>query len=229
MDVKEKDVIDYGSLNVPSSWDEVTLGMFSKIERYYSDKDATFNVIDVLDILIDKDKDYIMSLPAEFLDIILSKLSFLLVQPEIDNPTNKIVIDGVEYHIDIQSKLKTGEYVAVDTVMKADKHNLAAVLAILCRKDGELYDSKFENEILDDRITLFEQQPMVHIFPLLSFFLSCYVASQTLSQSYSKVEEALNLTQMHIDSLEKIGVFKKLYLNWQMKKLRKSLKSTKHT
>lgn len=225
----KENVIDYGSLNVPSSWEKVTLGMFTKIERYYSDKDATFNVIDVLDILIDKDKDYIMSLPAEFLDIILSKLSFLSVQPEIDNPTNKIVIDGVEYHIDIQSKLKTGEYVAVDTVMKADKHNLAAVLAILCRKDGELYDSKFENEILDDRITLFEQQPMVHIFPLLSFFLSCYLASGTLSQSYSKVEEALNLTQMHIDSLEKIGVFKKLYLNWQMKKLRKSLKSIKHT
>lgn len=224
-----EDIIDLGSITVPDSWEKVTLKHFQEIERYYSDKDATFNVIDVLDILIDKDKDYIMSLPAEFLDIILSKLSFLSVQPEIDNPTNKIVIDGVEYHIDIQSKLKTGEYVAVDTVMKADKHNLAAVLAILCRKDGELYDSKFENEILDDRITLFEQQPMVHIFPLLSFFLSCYIASGTLSQLYSKVEEALNLTQMHIDSLEKIGVFKKLYLNWQMKKLRKSLKSTKHT
>lgn len=224
-----EDIIDLGSITVPDSWEKVTLKQFQEIERYYSDKDATFNVIDVLDILIDKDKDYIMSLPAEFLDIILSKLSFLSVQPEIYNPTNKIVIDGVEYHIDIQSKLKTGEYVAVDTVMKADKHNLAAVLAILCRKDGELYDSKFENEILDDRIKLFEQQPMVHIFPLLSFFLSCYVASQTLSQSYSKVEEALNLTQMHIDSLEKIGVFKKLYLNWQMKKLRKYLKSIKHT
>lgn len=225
-----EDIIDLGSITVPDSWEKVTLKQFQEIERYYSDKDATFNVIDVLDILIDKDKDYIMSLPAEFLDIILSKLSFLSVQPEIDdNPTNKIVIDGVEYHIDIQSKLKTGEYVAVDTVMKADKHNLAAVLAILCRKDGELYDSKFENEILDDRIKLFEQQPMVHIFPLLSFFLSCYIASGTLSQSYSKVEEALSLTQMHIDSLEKIGVFKKLYLNWRMKKLRKSLKSIKHT
>lgn len=224
-----EDIIDLGSITVPDSWEKVTLKQFQEIERFYSDKDATFNVIDVLDILIDKDKDYIMSLPADFLDIILSKLSFLLVQPEIDNPTNKIVIDGVEYHIDIQNKLKTGEYVAVDTVMKADKHNLAAVLAILCRKDGELYDSKFENEILDDRIKLFEQQPMVHIFPLLSFFLDCYIASGTLSQSYSKVEEALNLTQMHIDSLEKIGVFKKLYLNWRMKKLRKSLKSIKHT
>lgn len=221
----KKNVIDYGSLNVPSSWDDVTLGMFTKIERFYSDKDATFNVIDVLDILIDKDKDYIMSLPAEFLDIILSKLSFLSIQPEIDNPTNKIVIDGVEYHIDIQSKLKTGEYVAVDTVMKADKHNLAAVLAILCRKDGELYDSKFENEILDDRVKLFEQQPMVHIFPLLSFFLSCYVASQTLSQSYSKVEEALNLTAENIQNLRKNGGLSILSTKLLMRKVRKLRKS----
>ena len=218
-------IIDLGSITVPDSWEKVTLNHFQEIERYYSDKDATFNVIDVLDILIDKDKDYIMSLPAEFLDIILSKLSFLSVQPEIDNPTNKIVIDGVEYHIDIQSKLKTGEYVAVDTVMKADKHNLAAVLAILCRKDGELYDSKFENEILDDRITLFEQQPMVHIFPLLSFFLSCYIASGTLSQSYSKVEEALNLTAENIQNLRKNGALSILSTKLLMRKVRKLRKS----
>ena len=223
-----EDIIDLGSITVPDSWEKVTLKQFQEIERFYSDKDATFNVIDVLDILIDKDKDYIMSLPAEFLDIILSKLSFLSVQPEIDdNPTNKIVIDGVEYHIDIQSKLKTGEYVAVDTVMKADKHNLAAVLAILCRKDGELYDSKFENEILDDRIKLFEQQPMVHIFPLLSFFLSCYVASQAVTLSYSKVEEAINHTAESLKNSAKNGVLSRLsttYATIKLRKLKKSLK-----
>lgn len=223
-----EDIIDLGSITVPDSWEKVTLKQFQEIERYYSDKDATFNVIDVLDILIDKDKDYIMSLPAEFLDIILSKLSFLSVQPEIDdNPTNKIVIDGVEYHIDIQSKLKTGEYVAVDTVMKADKNNLAAVLAILCRKDGELYDSKFENEILDGRIKLFEQQPMVHIFPLLSFFIDCCIASQAVTLSYSKVEEAINHTAESIKNSAKNGVLSRLsttYATIKLRKLKKSLK-----
>ena len=223
-----EDIIDLGSITVPDSWEKVTLKQFQEIERYYSDKeDATFNVIDVLYILIDKDKDYIMSLPAEFLDIILSKLSFLSVQPEIDNPTNKIVIDGVEYHIDIQSKLKTGEYVAVDTVMKADKHNLAAVLAILCRKDGELYDSKFENEILDDRIKLFEQQPMVHIFPLLSFFIDCCIASQAVTLSYSKVEEAINHIQENIKNSAKNGVLSRLSTTYATIKLRKLKKSIK--
>ena len=225
----KENIIDYGSVNVPKSWSDITLKMYEDIERYYADNDKNFNVIDVLDILIAKDRDWIMNLPSEFLDIILENLSFLTTQPSIDEPSNKIKIDGVEYIINFQNKLRTGEYVAVDSVLKDDRHNYAAILGILCRKDGEMYDTKFENEILLDRIALFERQPMINIFPLLGFFLNCYMVSESLSLLYSKVEEGLNLTQQLIDNSDRIGVFKKLSLNWQTKKLRKSLKSIKHT
>lgn len=224
----DTEIIDYGSVTVPSSWKEITLKKYQDIERYYSDKDdKSFNTMDVLDILIDKDRDFIMSLPSEFLEIILENLSFLTTQPSIDEPSNKIKIDAVEYIINFQNKLRTGEYVAVDTVLKSDPHNYAAILAILCRRDGEIYDTKFENEVLDDRIKLFENQPMINIFPLLGFFINCYMVSESLSLLYSKVDESLSLTQQHIDNSPRIGAFKKLSLKWQMKKLKKSLKSIK--
>ena len=222
----EENIIDYGSVTVPSSWKEITLKKYQDIERYYSDKDdKSFNTMDVLDILIDKDRDFIMSLPSEFLEIILDKLSFLAIEPEVKEPSNKIIIDKVEYSIAFQNKLKTGEYVAVDTVLKSDPHNYAAILAILCRKEDEIYDTKFENEVLDDRIKLFENQPMIDIFPILSFFLNCYMVSESLSLLYSKVEESLSLTAENIQNLRKNGDLSILSTKLLMRKVRKLRKS----
>ena len=227
--MEEKDIINYGEISVPVSWNDITLKKFSEIERYYADKDRQFNVIDVLDILIDKDKDYIMSLPSEFLNIILQKLSFLQEKPEEREPSNKIVISGETYSVNTMEKLKTGEYVQVDTVLKSDKHNYAAILAILCRKQGEIYDSKFEAEVLEDRIKMFENVPVVEVLPIVSFFLNCYMMSATPSLLYSKVEEAINHIQQNIDSSEKIGASRRFFMNLQMRKLRKSLKSINST
>ena len=147
----KENIIDYGSITVPKSWDEISLKKYQEIERYYDGKDdENFNVIDVLDILIDKDRDFIMSLPTEFLEKIMEHLTFLQKSPEYGEPTNKITIDGETYQINFQNQLKTGEFIAAETLLKSDKHNYSALLAILCRKEGEIYDSKFENEVLED-------------------------------------------------------------------------------
>lgn len=223
-----KVIKDFGEVRVPKDWSEITLKKYQEIERYYEDKDKTFNVLDVLDILIDKDKDYIMSLPTEFLDTILAHLVFITLSPEVGEATNKIVVDGVEYKINVMEKLKLGEYVAVDTVLKADKHDYASILAILCRKEGEIYDSTYEAEVFDKRKEMFENQPVTKILPIVSFFLDLYITLETPSQLYSQVESAISHIQQTIDSSQKIGASKRLSLNWQMKKLRKSLKSIKH-
>lgn len=227
--MNDNNIIDLGEVQVPESWNDVTLAKYQQIERFYADKDKKFNVIDVLDIIIDKNKDYIMNLPAEFLNIILDKLQFILTPPKEEKPTNKIEISGETYIINVQNKLKTGEWVAAEMVMKDDKHNYAAILAILCRKQDEIYDSKFENEILEDRIKLFEKQPVTKILPIINFFLSCYMMLELPSQLSTKVEEELNHIRKHIENSEKIGVCKKRYLIWRAKKLQKLLKSIKNT
>lgn len=218
---------DFGNWTIPTKWEDINLKTYQEIERYYEDKDKKFDVRDVLNILTNKTEDEINALPVEFLDVILTHLIFLTLNPEVGEPTNKIVINGEEYSINIMEKLKLGEYVAVDNVLKADKHDFASILAVLCRKKDEIYDSKFEAELFEKRKQMFEQQPVVNILPIISFFLNLYIMSERLSHLYSVVEDAVNLTQQSIKNSEKIGASKKLSLNWQMRKLKKSLRSIK--
>lgn len=227
--MEEKDIIDYGSITVPTKWEDVTLDMFADIERYYQDKDKDFDVREVLHIMIGKDIDFINSLPAEFLDAIMQKLSFLQTQPEIGEASNKIEIDGETYQVNVFEKLRTGEYVSFDMAMKADKYDYSTFMAILCRKEGEKYDSKYEAELFDERKKMFGKQPVTKIMPIVSFFLNLWFVQESHSQLYSKVQEALDLTQRNIDSSGKIGVFRRFYLNWQMRRLRRSLKSSNST
>jgi hypothetical protein len=126
-------------------------------------------------------------------------------------------------------KLKLGEYVAVDTVLKSDSSDYASILAILCRKEGEIYDSRFEAEEFEKRKEMFEKQPVTKILPIIGFFLNLFIVSERHSQLYSLVEEGINLIQQTIDNSQKIGASKRLSLNWRMRKLRKSLKSIKAT
>lgn len=221
--------IDYGYVLVPKGWNEITLKQWQDIQRLYDSTDGNkkFDVRDVIHILTNKTVDEINELPYEFLEKITDILSFMAQSPTDDKPTNKIIIDGEEYVVNIMEKLKTGEYVATQMALKNDKFDYASLLAILCRKNGEIYDSTFEAEEFEKRKELFEQQPITKILPIISFFLQSYVVSQIPSQLSSALEEGLNLIQKDFETSQKIGVYKKRYMTWRMNKLRKSLKSIK--
>ena len=222
-------IIDFGNISVPKGWDELTLKQFSEIQRYYSDKESSFDARDVLHILTNLELDKINEMPMEFTEKILDNLEWLTEAPKYGNPTNRLTIDGIDYVVNVQEKLKTGEFIAVQTILKDDKENYAAILAILCRKEGEIYDSKYENEVLTERIEFWEKQPMIECMRIISFFLQLCMKSQIVSQAYSRVEEVLDLTQRNIETLESVGAFKRFCMKWRMKKLRKSLKSIKST
>ena len=218
---------DFGSINVPDGWDKITLKKYQEIEAFYQDRDDNFNLLDVIDIMIDKDKDYIQSLPAEFLDIILEKLSFMAEPPKVEEPTNKIEIDGETYTIHFENQLRVGEYIAADTVLKSDKHNYAALMAILCRKDGEIYDSHFENEVIEGRIKMFEKQPVLKIMGLIQFFFLLSNLSSLPTLLYSNIEEAISLTRKSIETSHQNGEISRRCMKSQMKKLKKLEKSIK--
>jgi len=147
---------DFGEWNVPKSWEDLTLGKFQELEKLYEgeegEEERKFDVRDVLDLLTEHTKDEINELPVEFTDMLLRKMYWLHEQPDFGKPSNKITIDGETYTVHTESEMKFGEYVALDAAMKGDKHNYAAMLAILCRKEGEIFDAKFENEILPSGI-----------------------------------------------------------------------------
>lgn len=221
------DKINLGIWKVPTSWEEITLKQFQDIDNYYKDREKEPDIREMLHILTNKTVDEVNQLPVEFLEIIFDKLSFMNEQPVVGEPTNKIELDGVTYQVNIMNKLKTGEYVAVDSVVKTDAANFAAILAIICRKEDEIFDSKFENEILEDRIRMYEKAPITKVLPIMNFFLNCYILSETPSQLYSMVEEEINLTAKNIQDSVKNGGHTKLFSRWQMRKLRKLEKSLK--
>ena len=225
--MEDNNVIDYGSISIPEKWEDIDLKTYQEIEKYYEDKkEENFDVFDVIDILTGKDKDYIKSLPMEFLNTVLDKLSFLSTEPQAPEPTNKITIDGETYTIHFENQLKVGEYIAADSILKSDRHNYAALLAILCRKDGELYDSHFENEVIEDRIKFWEKQPVTKVLNLITFFLQLANLLYLPTLLSSQIEEAISLTQQNIDNLRKngeISVFSTKLLKRKLKKLRKSI------
>ena len=227
--MEENNVIDYGKWIVPTSWNQITLKQYQEIEAFYDNaENKSFDVREVIHILCNKTIDEVNALPVEFLDDIMEKMSFLQTKVTEQEPTNTLTINGEKYVVNIQNKLKVGEYVAVDSIIKDDKHNYAAMLAILCRKEGELYDSKFENEVLEDRVHLWEQQPITDVLRVISFFLQCYMISATPILLSSKIKEAIDHTRKDIETSHKNGEISKRSMKSAMKKLRKLEKSIKN-
>ena len=222
--------IDYKEWNVPTNWEEITLAQFEKIQKFYEgEEERKTDIRDIVHILCNKTVDEVNELPAEFLNIILDKLSFTTEKPEMGEPSNKVEIDGVTYQVNIMEKMKTGEYVATEMIIKNDRNDLAGILAVLCRKEGEVYDSKFENEVLAERKNMFLAQPVTKVLPVCAFFLDLWMASEGVSRLYTALEENINRIAQNIQNSPKIGLGRKLYMKWQIRKLRKSLKSIKST
>lgn len=221
---------DFGEWKVPSSWDDLTLGKFQELERLYDgdENERKFDVRDVLDLMTDRTKDEINELPIEFTDSLLRKMYWLHEQPQFGKPSNKITIDGVQYTVHNENEMKFGEYVALDTALKGDKHNYAAMLAILCRKDGEIFDAKFENEILPSRIEFWKNVSVMKVMPIVSFFLELSSMSLQVSQLSLEIQEGINHILKHIETSKRNGVFSALYTKWQTRKLRKLQKSIKN-
>ena len=220
---------DFGEWKVPQSWDDLTLGKFQELERLYDgDEERKFDVRDVLDLMTDRTKDEINELPIEFTDSLLRKMYWLHEQPDFGKPSNKVIIDGVQYTVHNENEMKFGEYVALDTAMKGDKHNYAAMLAILCRKEGEIFDAKFENEILPSRIEFWKNVSVMKVMPIVSFFLELSSMSLQVSQLSSEIQEGINHILKHIETSKRNGVFSALYTKWQVRKLKKLQKSIKN-
>lgn len=222
---------DFGEWNVPQSWDDLTLGKFQELERLYDgeeDKERKFDVRDVLDLMTDRTKDEINELPIEFTDSLLRKMYWLHEQPQFGKPSNKITVDGEIYTVHNENEMKFGEYVALDTALKGDKHNYAAMLAILCRKDGEIFDAKFENEILPSRIEFWKNVSVMKVMPIVSFFLELSSMSLQVFQLSLEIQEGINHILKHIETSKRNGVFSALYTKWQMRKLKKLQKSIKN-
>lgn len=214
-----ENTIDFGEWRVPANWNELTFKQFIEIKKRLGNE--RFTIAEVVDILTGKDKEEIDLLPLDFFSKIIGQLTWLTEEPDFE-PSNTIKIDGEEYSIHPENQLKVGEFIAADAIIKADRNDLATLLAILARKEGEVYDDKFENEVLDSRKQMFENAPALDCMALVAFFLTSLTVLRMPSLLSSEVEEELNAIAKHIETLEADGASK-----LQCMKLRKTLKRLK--
>ena len=209
-------------IEIPEKWEDVTLEKFLKVKELYKDNNQP-TYIQIIAALSDKDEKYIKDMPSIVFEKLVSKLYYLSEEPQI-TPSNKIEINGEEYIINTEEHLKTGEFVDVNMV----GDNIPAILGILCRKKDEEYNDEFIAKHLDNRIALFNQQPITKIQPLISFFLHLHLTSENTIQKflvnqYTQVNHILT----HTEDLLKRTLGKRRYLSWQMIKLHKLKKSLK--
>ena len=226
---KKKEVVkDFGKIKVPTNWEEVTLGQFEKIMRLTGGENkGSVDVISLLSILTGKDEDYINSLPASFVETLMTHLIFLNDNPRTyDNTASQIKIEGELYSIHFLEELKFGEYVEVNESIKNDPVDYSSILAILCRKDGEAFDEDYVANKFKRRKEMFQEQPVTEILPLIGFFLKLFLLSKANSQGCLTVESATNQLLMHTNSSVNNGDGGKHSLSWRrttqkLKKLNK--------
>ncbi len=215
--------MDFGKVTIPTKWEDITLKQFCELMRVY-DKDDK-DILDVLEVLSGKSKAELRQMPADFIDTMLQHLQFMNIPLNVE-ADSKIVINGEQYKVNHTEKLKFGEWTDAETVIK--EKNYAGLLAILARKDGEIYDDDFIANELDKRIELFNSLPITKALVLLNFFLKLKLRYILYSQkSLENSKEAVESLVQCIKSSLKGGDGKKLDLIYAKIKLRRLEKSLK--
>ena len=226
---------DFGNITVPTSWDEVKLKDFITLMKLQEEENKEdVSLIDIMAVLTGTDKKYIYSLPSDFANTIMAHLLFLN-KPLKEEPKAEVIIDGNLYKINYMEKLKFGEYTDANTVMANDKFDYASLLAILCRREGEIYDDDYIAEHLDERTEMWNNQPITKVYPLVCFFLTLSALSGIhLEHFMTEGEQAIDQSLTHIEDSLKNGAVKKFSLNyvkalWKLRKLRKCMSQLSST
>lgn len=220
--------MNFGKITVPTKWEEVTLKQFTELLTIYDKENK--DILDIISMFTGRSKDELRKYPMDFINEILIHLQFMNTPLNI-KPSNWVEIDGKKYSVNYMEKLKFGEFVDVETIIKDNKYNYPAILGILCRMEGEVYDDDFIAEKLNDRVKMFEELDMPSAMRLINFFLKLSLRSIAYTQKSLAIqqgkEQAELLAQSIRDSL-KDGDLKKLdmiYAKTELRKLEKSLKS----
>lgn len=219
--------MDFGKITIPTKWSEVTLKQFQELMKIYNQEDK--DILDILSLFTQKSKKELRQMPSEFIETMLAHLQFMNTKLEVE-PSSQIDIDGKIYRINYTEKLKFGEFVDVETLIKEDKYNWAAMLAMLCRLEGEIYDDDFIANQLDGRIKMYESLPIDRALQLINFFLKLKLRYITYSLKSLTLKEAREAAESLVQSIRdsvKAGAGTKLnsiYAKIELRKLEKQLK-----
>ena len=155
---KMETAYDFGSITVPTKWDEVTLQMLSDylalskekedtLEKdkaqamrdkteMPNEKDEKYNITDkdLLKCFTDFDMDKYDVLPVELYNSIMSNFSFVLEDMPQWKPSNHLSYNGMEFVVNDKETMKVKEYEDAEMILRNNIYDYTSLLAVLCRK-----------------------------------------------------------------------------------------------
>lgn len=226
---KETKEVELKPINIPTSWDEVKLGTYQKLQEYYKSlkDDEPIDTIKFIALLSNYSEDEVLLLPVAFVNNIVLKLDFLKKIPN-PNVSNKITISGETYYLLNMDEMKFGEFTDVNMSIKNNPNDYASILAILCRKPNEIYDQEFINKRFEERKTMFENISVNQALSVLGFFLKYYEQYKIPSvDCINQVKQEVESYANNIENSLKNGDYSALSTFFAKRKLKKYQKLLK--
>lgn len=212
---------DFGQIEIPTSWDEMSLQTFSKLQKLMAETENHADITQVISVLSGKDDKEVNELPLSFIESIAARLTYLSVDIPKNDAKNEIELGGEKYFINYENELTFKEYRHVQTVMQNDEYNYAEALAVLCRKKGEKL-SDLSDEEFAKRIEMFNAQPITNVLPLIQFFFLLYTLKTKGSEICGDLEQGIQYVT-NTSSSQKSGRLSR-YFTKLAEKTRQSLR-----
>lgn len=216
----------------PEKWEEVTFGMWEDFQMLLDKKldgELTYSydtMIDILGLITGVERDVYLNSPKQFFEQVFFSVKFLFDDTLSKIPMSKnIQIDGELWVANEDPNITFGEWIDRDAVLENYPMNqkLSAMIAILLRPAGKSYSP----EDLQTRQEKIKRQPVVNIYPLISFFLTKKNLLLECLTAYSKGVELLQLRTLELEIYQKNGGGKTSFMSWRAKILPSLIKSSR--
>lgn len=206
--------------DIPKQWDDIKLKDYKNLMNFYKEHNNQPTEIQLLSYFMEINENEIYNLDNDLVMEYVKKLQFLK-NPISNKQFNFIFINNEKYFVNHLEKLKFKEFVDTQTVLENDKYDYTSMLAILCRKEGEIYNDDFIANKFEKRKEIFDNQPITKIMPIVNFFLTLCLISENFFRQYSIIaEEQLSRLQNNIKNSPKNGAGQKLISKLAMTKLK---------
>ena len=173
------------------NWKEINIKKGK--ELYELDKDDFYKdnelekLTQQLCIILDKDVEWVESLPLNDVFNYQTELAFLKEAPKGDFE-KEFEIDGIFYKMVDLSSMKFGEWIDLDTYCKDVFGQLERIMAVIYRPEGEKYDPS----LVESRAQIFLEKMSYETAAGAALFFSLLeMASIKTTKDYSLLEEVM--------------------------------------
>ena len=181
---------------LPTSWDEVSLGQYSRL-MIAIEKEGTTEIelmIKSLEALVGIDGGILSKVPIKQLREAYNQLGELISTNPNNELSRVVEIDGIEFGlIPDFDELSLGEFVDLDNYLQDNYNNLSKIFAVLYRpvieRDGNSYNIEpYSLKNIIDRRELFNNRLSIDtVYGALVFF--CNIGSKHIESTLYSLEE----------------------------------------